>query len=124
MTDRDRVLARLREAGSRGVHSHDLRREGYTGNPSQRCNELADEGHTIRRVREARNGRPGVRFILDAGVPLTPERSVKPVPSERESQHSSHPAEATSSGHLLPAPETRSARVSTPSAYDPWSEAA
>lgn len=45
MTDRERVLLRLKEGP---VHSTELRREGYTGNPSQRINELREMGFEIK----------------------------------------------------------------------------
>ena len=45
MTDRERVLLRLQEGP---VHSTELRREGYTGNPSQRINELREMGFEIK----------------------------------------------------------------------------
>ena len=66
MSDRARVLDRLRRGS---VHSIELRREGYTGNPSQRINELIEEGHTIRRDPEPWKDaegkqRGGVRYTL------------------------------------------------------------
>lgn len=47
MSDRDAVLARLREGP---VHSLELRREGITGNPSQRIAELEERGYGIERT--------------------------------------------------------------------------
>ena len=64
-TDRQRMLELLREAGDRGVHTHDLRRLGVSGNPSQRATDLEQlDGCMIRRVRERRGRRPGSRFFL------------------------------------------------------------
>lgn len=70
MTDRIRLLQALRDAGSTGVHSHDLRRAGISGNPSQRIRELRLEGHVIEGEPERRNGRPGKRWTLthDAAI--------------------------------------------------------
>lgn len=64
MTDCDRMLDELAKAGPAGVHSHDLRRMGISGNPSQRAADLEAKGHKLRRVRENRGKRPGVRYFL------------------------------------------------------------
>lgn len=64
LTDRDRVLAALRAAGPQGLHSHDVRRRGLSGHPSERAKELEERGYTIRREREYRDGRNGTRFYL------------------------------------------------------------
>lgn len=45
-TQRARVLAFLRDAGARGIHTHELR-AAFIGNPSQRITELEDAGHEI-----------------------------------------------------------------------------
>lgn len=71
MTDKLRMLALLRERGDNGVHTSELRRLGYSGNPSQRRIELLDEGYDIASIRESYIGadgksRPGARFILNA----------------------------------------------------------
>lgn len=65
LCDRDVVLLVLRDKGS--VHSHDLRRGGFTGNPSERVRELRSLGHTISAKREPRGKgrrRNGVLFTL------------------------------------------------------------
>lgn len=71
MTDKDRMLALLRERGPQGAHTSELRARGYSGNPSQRRIELLDEGYSIDSIRESFIGadgskRPGARFILTA----------------------------------------------------------
>lgn len=73
MSDRLRVLDALREAEDGGVHSHDIRVRGLSGNPSQRIAELEAEGHEITIIRENRGKRPGARYFLtkflrDTGV--------------------------------------------------------
>lgn len=58
-----------------GVHSHDARRLGITGNPSQRAKDIADHV-PFWTVRERRNGRPGSRYFADGFQPddATPVR--------------------------------------------------
>lgn len=70
MSDRDRFLAALEEAGPAGLHSHDARRQGLTGHPSERAAELERMGYSIRREKAFVKNRPGVWFILEstAGV--------------------------------------------------------
>jgi hypothetical protein len=63
VSDKLRFLQRVKDAGPRGVHSHDIRREGISGHPSERARELEAEGHPIRRERQFVNGRNGVRFF-------------------------------------------------------------
>lgn len=72
MSDRLRLLHALRDAGSTGLHSHDIRRAGLSGNPAQRIIELREEGHVIEGETEWRNGRNGKRWILtrDAAAPV------------------------------------------------------
>jgi len=77
VSDRLRVLAQLQRAGASGVHSLDLRREGFTGNPSQRMNELRDEGYVIEAKREARFDRNGTRYTL-VSEPSELSRSASP----------------------------------------------
>jgi len=69
VSDRERVLAALRLAGSRGLHSHSIRRQGLSGHPSERCKELERQGYSIRREREYVNGRNGTRFFLEGEPP-------------------------------------------------------
>ena len=51
-----------------GVHSHDARRLGITGNPSQRAKDIADHV-ALCTTRESRNGRPGSRYFADSFQP-------------------------------------------------------
>ena len=46
-SQRDRVLGKLREAGSYGITTSEIRATLFIANPSQRVNELRDQGHTI-----------------------------------------------------------------------------
>lgn len=64
MSQADTVLRMLRDAGSRGVHTFELRQE-YIGNPSQRIAELEGRGHLFTRTREKLNGQAiGTRYRL------------------------------------------------------------
>lgn len=64
MSQRDRVLQMLQAAGSRGVHTFEMRRE-FIGNPSQRIAELEAAGHTISHTRERLHGdATGTRYRL------------------------------------------------------------
>jgi hypothetical protein len=84
VTDAQRMLVLLRRAGSLGLHTHDLRAAGVSGNPSQRAADLEAKGHRIRRVRENRGKRPGSRFFLEpAGIgSSTPGTSPGTTPGE------------------------------------------
>jgi hypothetical protein len=62
MNDRQRVLAYLEEHGE--VTSYEIRVKGLSGNPSQRINELRDEGHQIDGEDFRRDGRPCTRYTL------------------------------------------------------------
>lgn len=69
MTQADRVLALLRNAGAAGVHSFELRREPHLiANPSERIRELEAKGYTISASPPERlHGRAlGVRYRLEA----------------------------------------------------------
>lgn len=62
-TDKDRILMLLKREGS--VDTFRLRREGFSGNPSQRIRELKDAGHEITSERFTRpDGRSGARYTL------------------------------------------------------------
>lgn len=65
MTDKERFLDALRDAGPEGIHSHEVRRRAISGHPSERAKELEREGHAIRREPEFIRNRPGVRFVLE-----------------------------------------------------------
>ena len=66
MTDTDRILELLKEHGS--VTSYELRVQGFSGNPSQRMNELRERGHEIDAERFHREGRPCCRYKLRAST--------------------------------------------------------
>lgn len=107
MSDTDRLYRLLKREGSRGVHTHDLRREGISGNPSQRATDVEQKyGVKVARPREFRGGRNGSRFKLvgqGAGTPQGAPSSVlpgqsrvggrgEPVLSERAANATSDPA--------------------------------
>lgn len=77
MTQAQQVLAVLRERGSRGVHTFELRRM-YIGNPSQRIAELEARGHRITHgPKERLNGEAlGVRYRLEHDAERAAERAV------------------------------------------------
>lgn len=63
MTDKERILDLLEREGS--VDTFYLRRNGFSGNPSQRIRELKAEGHNIVSERFTReDGRAGARYVL------------------------------------------------------------
>jgi hypothetical protein len=63
VTQRDRVAHMLRAAGSRGVHTHELR-AAYIANPSERIRELQDCGWVIEHTRERLHGTAfGTRYV-------------------------------------------------------------
>lgn len=80
LTDREAVLHALRKAGDAGVHSHDLRRGGYSGNVSERVRELRRHGYELRVEREHRGRRQGVRITLtgDGPAPIDAQRRETP----------------------------------------------
>lgn len=45
--DRQRILELLEERGEQGLSSYEIRTMGLSGNPSERCRELIEDGHTI-----------------------------------------------------------------------------
>jgi hypothetical protein len=65
-TDCEKVLTALRARGKAGIHSHEIRRLGFSGNPSQRVTELEEQGFEISHVREHKGRRPGIRYLLIA----------------------------------------------------------
>lgn len=68
MTQRQRVLEALIAAGSRGVHTFELR-QAFIGNPSQRIADLEAEGYVITHTRERLHGTAiGTRYRLVAGA--------------------------------------------------------
>ena len=126
-TQRDRVLAALKAAGSVGLHTHDMRGEPlWIGNPSQRINELADAGHEIEHKRERRNDSPGTRYTLKtAGGEGVASRDAAPV-LDHPSTGSPSPAqvEAPPAVQELLVDDQAGEVHDLPSAFDPWSEAA
>ena len=70
LSDRDRILRLLQAEGS--VDTFRLRREGYSGNPSQRIRELKEAGYEIATERFARpDGRRGARYTLVEEAQMT-----------------------------------------------------
>jgi hypothetical protein len=69
MNQRAYVLQRLRESGSAGIHTFQLRGE-YIGNPSERVRELVADGYGISATRErpAPGRALGVRYVLTSDV--------------------------------------------------------
>jgi hypothetical protein len=76
LTDARRFYVLIRDAGAAGFHSHDARRQGVSGNPSQRAKDIVSKGVPLWTARKARNGRPGSLYWLDGAQPehATPVR--------------------------------------------------
>jgi hypothetical protein len=69
-SDKQRILELLESNGE--VDTFYLRRNGFSGNPSQRIRELKDEGHTIETATFTRqDGRRGARYRLVVESQLT-----------------------------------------------------
>ena len=68
LTDSRRMWKLAAERGRAGLHSHDARRLGITGNPSQRAKDIADRVPFWTK-RQARNGRPGSLYFTDGNQP-------------------------------------------------------
>jgi hypothetical protein len=69
-SDKQRILELLESNGE--VDTFYLRRNGFSGNPSQRIRELKDEGHTIETDTFTRqDGRRGARYRLVMESQLT-----------------------------------------------------
>lgn len=123
MSDTDRMYRLLKREGPRGVHTLDLRRQGYSGNPSQRKADIEKKyGVRIDAKRETKDGRNGSRYRLQGvGVSagMGPTEGTRPCggrsgfDSQRASVDPGSPEVAT-----LPGFEA------TPTAYDPWQSAA
>lgn len=75
-TQRQRVLARLKQAGIAGVHSFDLI-DTISPRVAARVQELRQQGHQIMASREKRGKAWGVRYTL--GIPSAFTRQVKAI---------------------------------------------
>lgn len=64
MSDIQRVLKAAQDAGSKGIFSLDMRREGLTGDPSRRICDLEEKGFSFSKTREKQGERFGVRYVL------------------------------------------------------------
>jgi hypothetical protein len=69
MSDTDRLRILLGAAGTLGVHSHEIRREGISGNPSQRAKDLVTRGIEVSKRRENVGRRQGIRYWLAEHAP-------------------------------------------------------
>jgi hypothetical protein len=67
VSDRDRLLELLRERGSLGITTFEIRRMGVSGNPSQRKAELEKRGFVIHTKPYKEGRRRGRRYILISG---------------------------------------------------------
>jgi hypothetical protein len=113
MNDRQRVLAYLEEHGE--VTSYEIRVKGLSGNPSQRINELRDEGHQIDGEDFRRDGRPCTRYTLrrvhqachgeEVGVDNHHSSALRTAES-RGGSSGTHPPAASTSGEGVETPVT------------------
>ncbi len=114
MTQNDRMLQALREAGPAGLHSFVARRDLYIANPSQRINELRERGHHITAHAEKLHGSAiGTRYRLVSEAPRRIGAEAARVGSSEGPVRVSEPDPPRS---LFDLPR--------PSVYDPYSEAA
>jgi hypothetical protein len=125
-TQRDRVLAFLRDAGGRGIHTHELR-QAMIGNPSQRIAELEGLGHEIEHKRERRNDSPGTRYFLKSagGRGTRHFHDADPVRDQTTpSGEGAQPPAVHDEPVSLFGDESQGQVEGSGSAYDPFSEAA
>lgn len=69
LNDTRLFYALIRESGHAGFHSHEARRRGVTGNPSQRAKDIVSKGFPLWTARDSRGGRPGSLYWLDGNQP-------------------------------------------------------
>lgn len=102
LTDARRMYVLLRDAGAEGVHSHDLRRQGVSGNPSQRAKDIVSKGVAVSVRRENVGRRPGARYWLAEHAPqdanaVLPNRAAAPAePAARGRGEAPHAPAAVS----------------------------
>lgn len=82
LSDSRRMWKLLNAAGADGMHSHELRRQGITGNPSQRAKDIVSRGVAVWTARENVGKRPGSRYWLaehapDWAVPVRPNHAAR-----------------------------------------------
>lgn len=87
LTDSQKLWWLMKQAGAEGVHSHDLRAQGVSGNPSSRAKDCVSKGQPVFTAREARGKRPGARYWLQNGapdfaVPVAPNGAAAPLSAE------------------------------------------
>jgi hypothetical protein len=98
----DAIYRLLQREGSRGVHTLDLRREGFSGNPSQRATDIEKKyGVRVDRQIEYRGKKRGSRFRL-VGVGVGQGQG-----SRKECFLESPPVEANVDSDAKPAGEDR-----------------
>lgn len=104
MSDTDRFVSLLAEFGRVGLHSHETRRRGISGNPSQRAKDAVSAGTPIRKRRENVGRRPGCRFWLEEFAPVESDRVVPNKSSDAPASHEQEAPDAASVGRTsLPA---------------------
>lgn len=87
-TQKEIVLRALRNAGSRGVHTFEMR-QMFIANPSQRILELEAEGYVVSHARERLHGKAlGARYTL---IREPAHGSVTPAPEGSEALFELHP---------------------------------
>ncbi len=82
LTDARQMYVMLRDSGPDGMHSHELRRRGVSGNPSQRAKDIVSRGVAVWTARENVGKRPGSRYWLaehapDWAVPVRPNHAAR-----------------------------------------------
>ena len=74
MTDCEKCLMYLKQAGSIGVHSFDLNVLAGTSRSAARINDLKSKGYKIASKREKRGDAIGVRYFLSPEITNIPQK--------------------------------------------------
>lgn len=93
LTDARRMWVAMRDAGHAGLHSHDVRSLGISGNPSSRAKDIVSKGVAVYTARENRGRRPGSRYWID---PYAPDYAVPVRPNHDVEGDGAHPSPVAS----------------------------
>ena len=73
MTDKQKVLEALQDAGATGIHSFDLIKRCGTYRVAARVNDLRKEGYVIVSVNEKKGNSLGCRYSLHSSPEVKPK---------------------------------------------------
>jgi hypothetical protein len=74
VSDTDRLIALLQDRRQIGLHTHEARKLGISGNPSQRAKDAVTAGTPLRKRRENVGRRQGMRLWLEEHAPIESDR--------------------------------------------------